>query len=67
MILFIYGCAGSSCCVGFSLVAASRGYSVVVVHWLLTTVAPLAPEHGLWYPQTSVVAAPGSRAAAQWL
>ena len=24
---FIYGCAGSSCCVGFSLAAASRGCS----------------------------------------
>ena len=26
---FIYGCAGSSCCVGFSLAAASRGCSPV--------------------------------------
>lgn len=57
MILFIYSCAGSSCCVDFSLVATSRGYSLVAGRRLLTTVAPLVPEHGLWRPQTSVVAA----------
>ena len=52
---------------GFSLVVSSRGYSLVLVHWLLTTGAPPVPEHALWCPQTSVVAVAGSRAPAQWL
>ena len=30
-----------------SLIAASRGYSLVVVHGLLTAVASLVVEHGL--------------------
>ena len=33
---------------GLSLVAASRGYSLVVVHRLLTVVASLVVEDGLW-------------------
>ena len=70
---FIYGCAGSSCCVGFSLAAASRGCSPVVggravaACGLLTAVAPLVAEHGLWCPQTPVLQLLGSRAPAQWL
>ena len=35
------------CCVGFSLVAASGGYSLVVLHGLLIVVASLVGEHGL--------------------
>ena len=43
MILFIYlGLAVLSLC--FSLVAASRGYSLAVLRGLLITVAPLAVE-----------------------
>ena len=38
---FIFGCAGSSCCTGFSLVAESRGYSLVEAHELLTSLASL--------------------------
>ena len=34
-------------CVGFSLVAASNGYSLVVVHGLLIAVASLVAEHRL--------------------
>ena len=34
-------------CAGFSLVAVSRGYSLVAVHELLMAVAPLVMEHGL--------------------
>jgi len=34
-------------CVGFSPVAASRGYSLVVVHRLLTVVASLVAEQEL--------------------
>jgi len=38
---------GHGCCTGFSLVAESRGYSLVL-HGLLTVVASLAAELGLW-------------------
>ena len=37
---------GLGCCVGFSLVAVNRGYSVVVVHGLLTAMVSLS-RHGL--------------------
>ena len=43
--LFIFACAGSSCCAGFSLVAASRGCSLVAVFFI--AVASLAAEQGL--------------------
>ena len=35
---------GLHCCVGFPLVADSRGYSLVVMHSLLTVVALLVAE-----------------------
>ena len=35
-------------CAGFSLVAQSGGYSLIVVHGLLIVVASLAVEHGLY-------------------
>ena len=38
---------GLCCYAGFSLVEASRGYSVVGVHGLLTAVASLIAEHRL--------------------
>jgi len=38
---------GLGCCEGFSLVAVSWGYSVVVMGRLLIVVASLAVEHGL--------------------
>ena len=34
-------------CMGFSLAAVSRGYSVVVVHGLLIAVASLVAQHRL--------------------
>ena len=40
---------------GFSLVAGSRGYSLVVVLRLLIAVASLVAEHWLQSPQASVV------------
>ena len=44
----VYGCAGSLfLCAGFSLVAASRGYSLVVVHELLIAVVSLDGVHKL--------------------
>jgi len=48
-ILFIYlflAMVGLHCSAGFSLAAASEGYSVVVVCRLLIAVASLAAEHG---------------------
>ena len=46
--LFIFGCTGSLLpCAGFSLVAASRGYSLVGVRGLLIVVASLVAEQGL--------------------
>ena len=36
-----------SCCAGFSLVAGSRGYSLVVVHRIFIVVASLVSEHVL--------------------
>ena len=38
---------GLHCYMSFSLVAASRGYSLAVVCRLLTAVASLVAEHGL--------------------
>ena len=38
---------GLHCCMGFSLVAVSRGYSVVAMHRLLTVLASLVSEHRL--------------------
>lgn len=42
------GCAGPLVLCGLTLVAASRGYSLVVMHGILSAVASLAAEHGLW-------------------
>ena len=48
MYLFIiFGCAGSHCCAGFSLVVASGSCSLVVVHGLPIAVDSLAAKHGL--------------------
>ena len=45
--LFIFGCTGSLwLCKGFSLIAACRGYSLIVMHGLLISVASLV-ERGL--------------------
>ena len=38
---------GLCCCLGFSPVVASEGYSLVVLLRLLFTVASLVTEHGL--------------------
>ena len=59
--LFIFGCAGFSLAAcSFSLVAESRGYSIVAVCGLLTEVASLVAE--LWLQQLPFL---GSRAQAQ--
>ena len=46
---------GLPCCWGFSLVVASRGYSLVVLCRLLMAVASLVGEHRLQGAQASVV------------
>ena len=38
---------GLRCCVGFPLVTAGRGYSLVALCWLLVAVVSLITEHGL--------------------
>ena len=48
---------GLHCCVDFSLVVASRGYSLVVVHELLIAVASFVAGHGLWGGRASAVEA----------
>ena len=50
IILFTYlffAVLGLHCCAGFSLVATSGGYSLVVMHRFLIAVASLVVEHGL--------------------
>ena len=58
IIYFIFGCAGSHCCMSFSLFAASRAHSLVVVRRLPTAVVSLVPEHGLQGLGISAVVAP---------
>ena len=65
---------GLCCCMGFSLVAVSRCYSLVAVHWLLIEVASCCrawslghadfPSYHTWSPQSWL---PGSRTQAQQL
>ena len=64
--LFIYGCAGFLLLCRLSLVAASRGYSLVAVRGLLIAVASLIAEHGLYSVQASVVAAHGLSSCGSW-
>ena len=58
---------GLLCCVGSSLVAVSRGNSLVEVCGLFIVVASVAAEHGLQGVRAAAVAAPGSRAQQLWL
>ena len=46
-IIIIFFFLDHCCCVGFSLVAVSRGSSLVAVYRLLIAVASLIAEHGL--------------------
>ena len=46
-IYFILAVLGLCCCVDFSLVAASEGYSLVAVRRLLIEAASPVAEHGL--------------------
>ena len=60
--LFIFGCAGLRRCAGFSLVVASRGYSLVAVSSFLTAVAALVEkllEDGPSGARASAAGAPG--------
>ena len=58
MYLFIFGCAGSPCCIDFALIVMSRGCSLVAMHWLVIVMASLVAEHRPWSVGASVVAAP---------
>ena len=59
-LLLIFYCAGSCFAMThLSLVAASRGSSVVEVHRILTAVASLIAQHGLLGLQSLVVVARG--------
>ena len=56
----LWAALGLGCCSGFVLwVAASRGYSFVVVGWLLLVAASLVAEHPIQGKRASVVATPG--------
>ena len=50
---------GLRCCTGFSLVAASQGYSEFAVCGLLIAVAPLISEHRLQGTRASAAEARG--------
>ena len=52
--------------VGFSLVAASRGYSLVALFRLLIAVASSVAEHGLQGLQASVAVACGLSGRGSW-
>ena len=45
--LSLHVCTSLRCCMSFSLVVASGGYSLAVVHKLLIMVASLVAEHKL--------------------
>ena len=67
-VFFSFGCAGSCLLqVGFSLIAASRGYSLVALLGLLIAVASHVAEHGLWVHGLHYLWLPGSRAQTQSL
>ena len=50
----------------FSLVVASRAYSMVAVCWLLIAVASLVAEHGILGAQASVVVVHGLSSCSSW-
>ena len=59
-IAFIFGCAEFFVAAqAFLLVAGSGGYSPILVHELLISVASLVAEHCLWSYQALVVEACG--------
>ena len=58
---------GLCCPVGFSLVTARGGSSLIVVHGLLIVVASPGAEHGLQGPRASAVLLHGSVVAAPGL
>ena len=63
--LFIFGCADLHYCVGFSLVVASGGYSLVVGYGLPVAVLLLLQNMGSRACGSQYLWLPGSRAQAQ--
>ena len=59
LFFFFLAVSGLCCCLDFSPVAASRGYSPRVVCRLLISAASLAVEHGLSVVRASVLTAHG--------
>ena len=57
---------GLCCCEGFPLVVVSGRYSLVAVHGLLTVVASLVEEYGLYGMWASAVAARGLSGCGDW-
>ena len=57
---------GLRCCIGFSPVAVSGGYSPLVVHGPLNVVASLVAEHRLWALWASAVGAHGFSSWVSW-
>ena len=45
--VFVFGCAGTYCCLATFLIAVSGGYSLVAGHGLLIAVAFLVAENKL--------------------
>ena len=58
---------GLCCCVGFSLVAVSGGYSLAVVYRLVIAMASRVAEHGLQGEWASVAVARGLRSCVSGL
>ena len=58
---------GLCCCEGFSLVAESKGDSLVSVHELLIAAASLVVEHSLQSVRASVVVAHGLSSYGSWV
>ena len=54
------------CCVGFSVIVVSRGYSLAAVHRLLIVVASLVAEHRLESVWVSLVVALGLSSFDSW-
>ena len=66
MIYLVLAVLGLHCCLGFSLVAVSRSYSLVVLCRLLIVVASLVVKHWFQVMWASVVAAHELSSCGSW-
>jgi len=58
---------GLCCCSGFSVVVMSGGFSPLAVYGLLTVLASLVVEHGIWTDGLQELLHMGSVVAIPWL